>query len=187
MLRLARLVGVLGLIALCSAYDEGAIGDWGALHLKQDLGASAGLAAAGYAVFALAEACGRLSGTALLERHGRTRVLITGALTACAGLLLAALAPDVWLALLGFAAAGLGLANLFPVAVARAGLLAGSSGVAVASTLGYSGFLLGPPCIGFLASEFGLRVGLTTLSFLGLAAAVIAYVARDSCTRARDS
>jgi MFS family permease len=179
-LRLGRLVGVLGLIALCAAYDEGAIGDWGALHLKQDLGASAALAAAGYAVFALAEACGRLSGTALLERYGRTRVLVTSGLTACGGMLIAALAPTVWLALLGFAATGLGLANLFPTAVARAGLLAGASGVAMASTLGYGGFLLGPPCIGFLAREFGLRAGLTTLSFLGLAAAVIAYLARDS-------
>jgi MFS family permease len=179
-LRLGRLVGVLGLIALCAAYDEGAIGDWGALHLKQDLGASAALAAAGYAVFALAEACGRLSGTALLERYGRTGVLVTSGLTACGGMLIAALAPTVWLALLGFAATGLGLANLFPTAVARAGLLAGASGVAMASTLGYGGFLLGPPCIGFLAREFGLRAGLTTLSFLGLAAAVIAYLARDS-------
>ena len=179
-LRLGRLVGVLGLIALCAAYDEGAIGDWGALHMKQDLGASAGLAAAAYAAFALAEACGRLSGTALLERHGRTRVLMTGGLTAGGGMLVAALAPNVWLALLGFAATGLGLANLFPIAVARAGLLAGSSGVVVASTLGYGGFLIGPPCIGFLASEFGLRTGLTTLSFLGLAAAVIAYLSRDS-------
>ena len=171
-----RLVGILGLIALCAAYCEGAIGDWGALHLKQDLGAGAGLAAAGYAVFALAEASGRLSGTRLLERFGRTRVLVAGGLTASAGMLLAALAPDIWLALAGFAATGLGLANLFPVAVARAGLLAGSRGVAVTSTLGYGGFLLGPPVIGFLASDVGLRAGLTTLSFLALAAAVIAYV-----------
>jgi MFS family permease len=174
-----RLVGMLGLIALCAAYCEGAIGDWGALHLKEDLGASAGLAAAAYGVFALAEATGRLSGTALLERHGRTRVLVSGGLIACGGMLLATLAPDVWLSLAGFAATGLGLANMFPVAVARAGLLAGSSGVALTSALGYGGFLLGPPIIGFLASDFGLRTGLTTLSFLALAAAVTAYLARD--------
>ncbi len=175
----ARSVGLFGLIALCAAYDEGAIGDWGALHLRQDLGAGAGLAAAGYAAFALAEASGRLSGTALLERLGRTPTLILGGLTACAGMLLASLAPDVWLALAGFAVTGLGLANLFPVAIARAGLLAGSRGVALTSTLGYTGFLLGPPAIGFLASQSGLRVGLTTLSFLGLAAAAIACLSRD--------
>ncbi len=178
-------VGLFGLIGLCAAYDEGAIGDWGALHLRQDLGASAGLAAAGYAAFALAEATGRLSGTTLLERLGRTRVLVLGGFTACVGMLVAALAPDVWLALAGFAATGLGLANLFPAAIARAGLLAGSAGVALASMLGYSGFLLGPPAIGFLANEFGLRVGLTTLSFLALAAAVIAYLSRDTVSMVR--
>jgi MFS family permease len=175
----ARAVGVFGLIALCAAYDEGAIGDWGALHLRQDLRVGAGLAAAGYAAFALAEAIGRLSGTSLLEHLGRTRVLVIGGLTACAGMLLASLAPDVWLALAGFAATGLGLANLFPAAIARAGLLGGSEGVALTSMLGYSGFLLGPPAIGFLASEFGLRIGLTTLSFLALAAALIAYHKRN--------
>jgi MFS family permease len=175
----SRPVGLFGLIALCAAYDEGAIGDWGALHLRQDLGTGPGLAAAGYAAFALAEASGRLSGTALLEYLGRTRVLVLGGLTACAGMLLAALAPDVWLALAGFAATGLGLANLFPAAITRAGLLAGASGVALTSTLGYSGFLLGPPAIGFLASVSGLRAGLTTLSFLALAAAAIAYASRN--------
>jgi MFS family permease len=174
-----RAVGLFGLIALCAAYDEGAIGDWGALHLRQDLGASAGLAAAGYAAFALAEATGRLSGTALLERLGRTRVLVLGGLTACAGMLIASLAPDVGLALAGFAVTGLGLANLFPTAMTQAGLLAGSSGVALASTMGYTGFLLGPPVIGFLASQFGLRTGLTTLSFLALAAAITACQSRD--------
>jgi MFS family permease len=176
----SRAVGVFGLIALCAAYDEGAIGDWGALHLKQDLGAGAALAAAGYAAFAFAEATGRLSGTWMLEHLGRTRVLVLGGLTACAGMLAASLAPGVGLALAGFAATGLGLANLFPAAMARAGLLAGSGGVAVASTLGYGGFLLGPPAIGFLASEFSLRAGLTTLSFLALAAAVIAYLSKDA-------
>ena len=174
-----RVVGLFGLIALCAAYDEGAIGDWGALHLRQDLGVGPGLAAAGYAAFALAEATGRLSGTPLLEHLGRTRVLVLGGLIACAGMLVASLATDVWLALAGFAATGFGLANLFPAAIARAGLLAGSAGVALTSMLGYSGFLLGPPAIGFLAGEFGLRAGLTTLSFLALAAAAIAYHQRS--------
>jgi MFS family permease len=177
-LRTGRTVGLFGLIALCAAYDEGAIGDWGALHLRQDLGASAGLAAAGYAAFALAEACGRLAGTALLARFGRTPVLVAGGLTACTGMLLASLAPVFWLALAGFAATGLGLANLFPTVIARAGLLAGSGGVALTSMLGYTGFLLGPPAIGFLASAASLRAGLTTLAFLGLAAAVIAGLSR---------
>jgi MFS family permease len=178
-LRTVQAVGLFGVIALCAAYGEGAIGDWGALHLQQNLGTGAGLAATAYAAFALAEAGGRLSGIWMLERLGRTRVLVLGGLTACAGMLAAALAPVVWLALLGFAATGLGLANLFPAAMSRAGLLAGSGGVAMASTMGYTGFLLGPPLIGFLAGRFGLPAALTTVSALGLAAAFVACLTRD--------
>jgi fucose permease len=172
-----RVVLLFGLIALCGAYGEGAIGDWGALHLRQDLGAGAGLAAAGYAAFALAEACGRLAGSWLLLRLGQTRVLVLGGLTACGGMLGAALAPDVPVALAGFALTGLGVANMFPAAMTRAGLLAGPNGVAVASTLGYAGFLFGPPTIGFLAAAVGLSVGLTTVSGLALAAALLAWLA----------
>jgi MFS family permease len=172
-----RVVLLFGLIALCSAYGEGAIGDWGALHLRQDLGAGPGLAAAGYAAFALAEACGRLAGATLLERLGQTRVLAGGGLTACAGMLAAALAPAVPVALIGFALTGLGVANMFPAAMTRAGLLAGPNGVALASTLGYTGFLLGPPAIGFLAASVGLGAGLTTVSALALVAAALAVSA----------
>jgi MFS family permease len=172
-----RVVLLFGLIALCSAYGEGAIGDWGALHLRQDLGAGPGLAAAGYAAFALAEACGRLAGSWLLLRLGQTRVLVLGGLTACAGMLAAALAPSVPVALVGFALTGLGVANMFPAAMTRAGLVAGPNGVAAASTLGYAGFLLGPPTIGFLATAVGLSTGLTTVSVLALVAALLAWLA----------
>lgn len=174
------LVAVFGLIALCTAYGEGAMADWAALHLHQDLDASAGVAAAGYSVFALTMAIGRLSGTALLERLGQTTTLTAGGATAAAGMLLGALAPTVWLTLLGFAVTGLGLANLFPVAIARAGALTGPSGVAAASTLGYGGMLLGPPAIGFLADWLSLPAALTTVAALAAVAAVVAYATRNA-------
>ncbi|MGW4158179.1 MFS transporter [Streptomyces sp. NPDC004788] len=175
-----RAVLVFGVIALCTAYGEGALADWGALHLAQDLRAHPGVAAAGYSLFALAMTAGRLSGTALLERLGQTRTLVAGGLTAAAGMLLGALAPTVWAALLGFAVTGLGLANIFPVAVARAGALAGPGGVAAASTLGYGGMLLGPPAIGFLADWFSLPAALTTVAVLAAGAAVMGYASRGA-------
>ncbi|MGW2446495.1 MFS transporter [Streptomyces sp. NPDC001675] len=171
-------VVVFGLIALCTAYGEGAMADWGALHLQQDLTASAGTAAAGYSLFALAMTVGRLTGTALLERLGRGRTVVAGGATAAAGMLLGSLAPSVWAALLGFAVTGLGLANLFPVAVERAGALAGPSGVAVASTLGYGGMLLGPPAIGFMADWFSLPTALTSVAALAAVAAAIGATTR---------
>ncbi|MEU9308517.1 MFS transporter [Streptomyces sp. NPDC048256] len=176
--RTRRLVVVFGLIALCTAYGEGALADWGALHLRQDLGSSAGVAAAGYSCFALAMTVGRLTGTTLLERLGRTRTVVLGGGVAAAGMLLGALAPALWAALLGYSVAGLGLANLFPVAVERAGALAGPSGVATASTLGYGGMLLGPPAIGFMADWFSLPAALTSVAVLAGVAAAIGFATR---------
>ncbi|MFD4231164.1 MFS transporter [Streptomyces sp. NPDC058545] len=182
--RARNLVLLFGVIALCTAYGEGALADWSALHLAQDLHARPGVAAAGYSLFALAMTAGRLTGTALLERLGQTRTLVAGGATGAAGMLLGSLAPTTWLALLGFAVAGLGLANIFPVAVGRAGELAGPSGVAVASTIGYGGMLLGPPAIGFLADWFSLPLALTTVALLAGAAAALGYAARHATARA---
>ncbi|MFC9927537.1 MFS transporter [Streptomyces sp. NPDC127190] len=173
-----RLVFVFGLVALCTAYGEGAMADWGALHLQQDLAASAGTAAVGYACFALAMTLGRLTGTTLLARLGRARTVIAGGTVAAAGMLLGSLAPSVWAALTGFAVTGLGLANLFPVAVERAGALTGPSGVAVASTLGYGGMLLGPPAIGFMAEWFSLSAALTSVAVLAAVAAAVGVSTR---------
>ncbi|MFE9682135.1 MFS transporter [Streptomyces sp. NPDC006285] len=176
--RTRRLVVVFGLIALCTAYGEGALADWGALHLEQDLGARPGLAAAGYTCFALAMTIGRLTGTRLLERLGLSRTVVAGGALAAAGMLLGALSPSVWVALFGFAVTGLGLANIFPVAVERAGALAGPRGVAIASTLGYGGMLLGPPAIGFMADWFSLSAALTSVAVLAAVAAAIGYGTR---------
>ena len=171
------LVFVFGTIALCSAYGEGAMADWGALHLRSDLHTSVGVAAAGYASFSLAMLAGRLCGTWLLARLGRTTVLAAGGWLAAGGIVLAALAPALPLVLLGFVLVGLGLANLFPAAIGQAGALTGAAGVAAASTLGYAGMLAGPPLIGFLADEVGLPVALTSIAVLSGAAAVIALIA----------
>jgi MFS family permease len=175
-----RAVAVFGAIAACSAYGEGALADWGALHLHTNLHASIGLAAAGYAAFSAAMVVGRMSGTWLLTRAGRTVVLAGGALIASGGMLIAALVPVLAIAILGFLLVGLGLANLFPAAVAQAGALMGPNGVGAASTIGYCGFLAGPPLIGFLAERTSLPVALTTISVFAAAAAVVAVLARHA-------
>ncbi|WP_019069521.1 MFS transporter [Streptomyces hokutonensis] len=181
--RTRGLVVTFGLIALCTAFGEGALADWSALHLQQDLDATAGAAAIGYSCFALAMTAGRLSGTRLLERLGRTRTLVAGGTTAAAGMLLGALAPTLWAAVLGFVITGLGLANLFPVAVERAGTLAGPDGVAIASTLGYGGMLLGPPAIGFMADWYSLPAALTSVAVLAATAALIGFLTRHAAER----
>jgi len=173
-----RLVALFGLIALCSAYGEGAMADWGALHLHLDLHTSVALAATGFASFSAAMVAGRLAGSWMLARAGRTFVLAGGALMAAGGVLLAALVPSLPVAIAGFTLVGFGLANLFPAALGEAGALAGPGGVAAASTIGYTGFLAGPPVIGFVAERVGLPAALTTISLLAAIAAVVAVAAR---------
>jgi hypothetical protein len=162
---------VLGLIAGCTAYGEGAVTDWGALHLRESLQASPAVAAAGYGAFALSMACGRLGGSRLVRALGTTHVLVYGTLLAAIGMLTAALAPVALVALVGFALVGLGLANVFPLAIARAGAVGGSSGVALASTVGYTGLLGGPPVIGLLVGAVGLPAALASVSVLAALAA----------------
>ena len=172
---------VLGVIAGCTAFGEGALTDWGALLLREEQHTTVTLGALGYALFASAMAGGRLAGGRLLVALGERRLLVGGALVAAAGGLLVVAAPSLESALAGFVLVGLGLANVFPLAIARAGLIGGASGIALATTVGYTGLLGGPPAIGLLAQHLGLPVALTSVSVLALvAAALVPTVAGDT-------
>jgi predicted MFS family arabinose efflux permease len=164
---------VLGAIAGCTAFGEGALTDWGALLLREELAAPATLAAAGYAGFSLAMALGRLFGGRLLVAWGERRLLVGGALLAAAGAFVAVTTSSLAVALGSFVVVGLGLANVFPLAIGRAGLLGGARGIALATTVGYTGLLGGPPVIGLLAESAGLPVAVGSVAVMALVAAVL--------------
>jgi hypothetical protein len=174
-----RSVLILGAVAGCAAYGEGALSDWGTLHLVDDLATSAPVAAGGYAAFCLAMGSGRLAGHRLLRQVGATRLSVAGCMLAVVGMLLGALAPSIGPAVAGLVLAGLGFSNVFPVAIGRAGALAGARGVALASTIGYGGLLLGPPVIGGLATLAGLPFALTTVSMLAAIACCLLVQVRN--------
>ncbi|MEY9843637.1 MFS family permease [Streptacidiphilus sp. BW17] len=178
----ALLVVLLGVVALCDAYGEGAMADWGALHLRQDLHAAPGVAAAGFALYSATMTLGRLSGTRLVERFGPIRLLVGGAALATVGMTAAALSPTLPLALAGFLLVGLGLSNIFPLAIDRAGALRGPRGVATASMLGYGGMVAGPPVIGFLAQGLGLPVALLSVALLVALSGVASLAVRRKTT-----
>lgn len=180
-------VYIFSLIVLCSSYGEGAMSDWGALHLRTDLHTSAGLAAAGFGSFSVAMVIGRLSGSWVLRTLGRTAVLAGGCIIAGIGMLAAALLPELPVVLVGFVLVGLGLSNAFPATIGQAGAMRGPSGVATASTFGYGGFLTGPPLIGFLADHLGLPIALTSISALAALAAAIALLTARQVRQAETS
>jgi MFS family permease len=172
----------LSAIGFCIFLSEGAIADWTAVYLKQILGAGEGLAPVGYAVFSAAMAIFRLTGDAITERMGRARVIRCGGAIAAAGLAFALLVHSPYWAMAGFAAAGAGFSSIIPLVFAAGGRIPGLSegaGVATVSGVGYLGFLVGPPAIGFLSEFTSLRVGLVLLVVLSVAAAgLVGVVAR---------
>ncbi|MGN6526739.1 MAG: MFS transporter [Burkholderiaceae bacterium] len=170
--RARRVDGVivgLGTICFCAFLTEGALADWSAVYLRDVARASEGTAALGYAVFAGAMTTMRFAGDRLLARVGRPRLLralnAVGALALAAAL--AAARTDA--ALAAFALMGLGLATVVPSAYsATARHAAGSArgvaqAVAVITGFGYTGLLVGPPVLGWLAQAMGLREALALL------------------------
>lgn len=159
----------LGLVAFCSSMGEGAMGDWSAVYLKSVVGASASVAAFGFAAFSLTMTVGRLLGDGLASRIAPDRLVRGGGLLAALGLLAAILLPQPAVTLIGFAAVGAGLSIVIPLAFSAAGNMPGiSSGVGIAgvATIGYAGFLAGPPLIGLLAEATSLQLALLVVTVL---------------------
>ena len=175
-----RALAAVGLFAFCVVLSEGAVNDWAAVYLKGDLGAGEGLAAAGLAAFSLTMGFGRLAGDRLAERLGPVRLARGGAGLAAAGMTVAVLGGRQGSAIAGFAAMGVGLAALFPLAIRAAAARGETPGPAVAavSAMGYVGFVTGPPTVGLLAEAIGLRWALLLVAALCAAAAALAGAVR---------
>ena len=161
----------LGIIAFCGMTGEGSMADWSANYLNKVIGVDAGFAALGVAAFAWAMFLGRLVGDYLVRVFGKRNLLIYSCLMAVVGLSVALSVLNVWVALSGFFLVGLALSNVVPIIYSTAGNTEGvtpSVGIAMATTVGYAGFFIGPPVIGYLADIFSLRIGLlfTLLLFI---------------------
>jgi predicted MFS family arabinose efflux permease len=174
--RPSRRLVALGAVAFCALLAEGAVFDWSGIYIRQETGASIGLAPAGLAAFNLAMAFGRLSADSLAERVGSALLGRVGALVAATGLAVALALASPGGAIAGFAVMGIGLASVFPLALRAAGLDLADSGPAVAavSSVGYAGLLTGPPAIGVLSGWLGLSGALACVCGLLCVAAVLA-------------
>lgn len=168
----------LGVISFCVLLGEGAMSDWSAVYLSGPLQTGPGFAAAGYAAFSLAMAFGRLFGDRIIERFGPVQIVRLCAAVAATGLGVALAAGQQYVALIGFASAGIGFSIIFPVALSAAGRTKGMApgpALAAVATAGYTGFLVGPPAIGFAAEVVGLGSALYLVVILS---AVIVVLSR---------
>jgi len=170
---------LLGLLSFCALLGEGAADGWTTVYLHDNLGASTGLAALGYAGFSVTMAAGRLAGDRLAVRFGAAVLVRGGGLLAAAGLAGALISRAPAGAVAGFALFGAGLSCTFPQlisAAASASPARPASGIGRVAGAGYAGLLAGPVLIGGLAGRFGLLaalwlpVGLALLLAAGAAA-----------------
>lgn len=177
----AAMVG-LGVIIFCAFLIEGAMADWSGVFLHDVLGTTAATAALGYGAFSLTMMAMRFAGDRVVALGGAV-ALLRGANVLAAITLAAALwVQHVGLAMLALALAGLGVATVAPLVFGAAGRRArhgAGNGIAAMATLGYGGFLVGPPLIGWLAEATSLRLALFVLAGLALVIAAIAHHVRE--------
>lgn len=165
---------VIGAVAFCAVFAEGASLDWSAVYLRDVLGTSPGIAAASTTAFTCTMAVARLSGDALVRRFGSVSTVRAGGVLATAGGVMVVLAAHPVMAMGGFALIGLGVSVVVPLAFAAAGRSGPtpSQSIAGVATITYSSGLVAPSLIGGIADLTSLTVsfGLVTLLALGLVA-----------------
>ncbi|GAB3704003.1 MFS transporter [Amycolatopsis oliviviridis] len=165
---------IIGAVAFCAVFAEGASLDWSAVYLRDVLDTSPGIAAASTTAFTCTMAAARLSGDALVRRFGSVKTVRTGGAFATAGGLLVVFAAHPVMAMAGFALIGLGVSVVVPLAFAAAGRSGPtpSQSIAGVATITYSSGLVAPSLIGGIADLTSLTVsfGVVTLLALGLVA-----------------
>ena len=176
-------LALFALLTFMVFMSEGAIADWSALYMRDYLFANASTSALAYAAFSLMMMIGRLSGDLLVQRIGRPNMMAGGSVLVIMGMATVLLTSHDGIAILGFALVGAGLANLVPILFSLAGNLpsiAPSIGVATVSVTGYSGFLLGPPSLGFFAHAVNLPTALSIILLFGFFVLIVSHQV-DSC------
>jgi fucose permease len=162
---------LLGAICFCCAICEGAMADWSSLYYKQVLNDLQRVSTSGYMVFACMMALGRLVGDGVIGKLSYKKALMFDGALVTIGMLLATSIAHPVAVLIGFGLIGFGVATVIPIVYslsAKTTTMSTSAALAAVSTVGFSGFLVGPPMIGFIAHQTGLRFALMLLSLLGL-------------------
>ncbi len=169
---------IIGLLIFAGMTAEGVMYDWCVLYLTQEVGMPQARAALGYAAFSAAMALSRFGGDFLRTRYSERSLLRFGAGVAAAAMAVVLISGSPWVAFIGFALVGAGLAPVAPVlfnAATRVPGVSRAAAIASVTSIGYSGFMIGPPLIGSIATATSLTMA---LGVVVLASGVLAYGAR---------
>ena len=180
-LKLVAPLLTLGSIAFCSMICEGAMFDWSVVYFKKVVAAPIALQGAGFTACMFTMAGGRFVADWFSHRFGLRRTLqVSGSLTTT-GLLIAVIFPYFYTSITGFLLVGAGISSVVPMVYSAAGRSKTmSAGVALAavSTIGFVGFLFGPPVIGFIAGMATLRASFVFIAIMGASVVILSTRAK---------
>lgn len=171
----------LGIIAFCSMICEGAMFDWSGVYFKKVVLAENAWVGAGYTAFMCTMALSRFLADGLTQRYGLKRILQLSGLLTALGLAIAVLFPNMVAAIIGFFLVGAGVSSVVPLVYSAAGkskVMSPGVALAAVSTIGFLGFLFGPPLIGLVAGATSLQVSFSIIALMGLSIAGVATKAK---------
>ena len=163
---------LLGVIAFCCMSVEGCMFDWTGIYFRQVVKADEALVSSGYAAFMMTMSGGRFLGDRMSTVFGRRRWVMVSGLLIFTGLLTTVVLPYLVPAVIGCLITGFGVSSIIPLMYGTAGRdpeVPGGIAIATVAGVGYLGFLLGPPVIGYMAELFGLRSSFLAMSIGGIA------------------
>ncbi|MDQ6762252.1 MAG: MFS transporter [Bacteroidota bacterium] len=167
---------LLGLIGFCSLLCEGAMADWSGVYFKKIVQTPEAFITLGYVAFTSTMALGRFLGDWLVTKFGVKRMLQMSGIMMTTGLLIAVIFPYLLTATAGFFLVGFGVSSVVPIVYGLAGksnTMSASTALAAVSTIGFLGFLIGPPLIGFLSQAINLRWSFALVALLGFGTTIL--------------
>lgn len=166
-----RALWLIGMICFCCALCEGAMADWSSLYYQEVVNEPSRVSTTGFTAYVFAMTLGRLTGDRLLSILHYRKVLMIDSALISVGLTLALGFHNQIFTIIGYALVGFGVSTIIPIAYILAGkskTMKASVALAAVSTIGFTGFLIGPPIIGFIAHQTGLRIALLLVLLMGI-------------------
>ena len=170
----------LGIIAFCCMICEGAMFDWSGIYFRKVVMADKNWIGAGYTAFMCTMATGRFLADKLVSRLGFNKTIQLSGLLIATGLSVAILFPYVPTAITGFFIVGFGVSSVVPLVYSQAGrstTISPGMALAAVSSIGFFGFLIGPPMIGIVAGLSSLRISFLIIAVIGI---IVVLIADDS-------
>jgi fucose permease len=156
---------VPALVVLFAFLVEGSMDTWSGLYVREQLNASAAVAAGVFIAFSGAVFLGRMfAGRVLFGLGSRTTILVSGAGSAIGGAI-AVTTGRPWLVGVAFLLLGFSISAAAP---AGFGLVEKvdedpTNAIAAVTTVGYTGFIWSPPLLGYIAQTVDLRAAMTVI------------------------